>query len=186
MRPILRATVLLLLLSAYAAPAFSQGLDVRSLPGDAPGEKVPFQFSTFTTVNGGQTSLVLIPTPQGAAVTIEVVTVRAFGDARGLPNVRIWTALGDVAAPVAQSSAWARHIVALVRKGSNEVGSHVYEGTHAVRLHHRANVVPRFDLWNQGAEGSIVFYVTVAGYVTSVTRTAVSDPLAADGSGASF
>jgi hypothetical protein len=173
MRLIVRTIALLLLAGANVAPAFSQGLDVRSLPGDAPGDKVPFQFSTFVTLGGGQMSTVLIPVPEGSAVTIEAITARAFSGPGRFPNVTIATALGDVAPPVVTSGAWVRHIVALVRKGTNETGSLVYEGTHAVRLHHRSNVVPRFELWNQGAEGSITFYVSAAGYMTA-TRTSFS------------
>lgn len=180
MKRIVRAIGLLLLAGANVAPAFSQDLDVRSLPGDAPGDKVPFQYSTFVSVSGGQAPTALIPIPEGTAFTIETITVRAFSGPQGLPNVRLWTALGDVAPPVVSSGAWGRHVVALVRKGTNESGSHVYEGTHAVRLHHRANVAPRFELWNQAAEGTITFYVSVAGYVTAATRTSSSEPPAAD------
>lgn len=175
MRLIVRTIALLLLAGANVAPAFSQGLDVRSLPGDAPGDKVPFQHSALVSlVSAGKAPLTLIPIPEGAALTIETITVQAFSDPQGFPNVRIWTALGDVAPPVVLSGAWTRHTVALVRKGTNAFGSHVYEATHAVRLHHRANVAPRFELWNQAAEGTVTFYVSVAGYVTSATRGSVS------------
>src|SRR5688572_13328558 len=114
-------------LTLAAAPLLAQTVEVNSLPGDAPGEKVPFQFSVSEVVGAGATVNVEIPIPEGAALTVETVTARGFTNLSILPEVSLFTWLGENEA---------KHVVALGRKGTTlGFGSlTVYEGTHSVRL----------------------------------------------------
>jgi len=155
------------LVLAAATSALAQPVAVQSLPGDAPGEKVAFQFSVASVVGAGATTIVEIPIPEGTALTVETVTARGFTNLSVLPEVSLFTWLGENEA---------KHVVALARKGTAlGVGSlNVYEGTHSIRLRHRADLVrPHLELRNMavtGATGNVTFRVSVAGYVTTATR----------------
>jgi hypothetical protein len=150
-----------------AAPLLAQTVEVTTLPGDAPGDKVAFQFSESEVVTAGANASVEIPIPDGAAMTIETVTARGFAPLNILPEVNLFTFLGE---------SEAKHVVALERKGTDlAVGSlNVYEGTHSVRLRHCAERVrPRVELRNMvltSTTGNVTFRVSVAGYVTAATR----------------
>jgi hypothetical protein len=160
-------------LALAAASALAQPVEVNSLPGDPPGEKVAFQFSVAHIVGAGATTNVEIPIPEGAALTVETVTARGFTNLSVVPEVSLLTWLGE---------SEAKHVVALARKGTAlGVGSqNVYEGTHSVRLRHRADSVrPRLELRNMaltGATGNVTFRVSVAGYVTTGTRSTEPQP----------
>ena len=130
---------------------------------------MPFQFSDAEVVGAATSANIEIPIPVGAALTIETVTVRGFTDQNILPEVNLFTFLGETEA---------KHVVALELKGTAIGGGdsmNVYEGTHAVRLRHRSERLrPRLELRNMaltGATGGITFRVSVAGYVTASTRS---------------